>query len=69
MADADDGSFVVLDMSPDLIRRCLLFSGLDDTLVLSPPSLSASKPSFLDAPDDIMLTDVEIECRNRPLLG
>jgi hypothetical protein len=42
---------------------------LDDTLVLSPPSLSASKPSFLDAPDDIMLTDVEIECRNRPLLG
>ena len=69
MADADDGSFVVLDMSPDLIRRCLLFSGLDDTLVQSPPPLSASKPSFLDASDDIMLTDVEIECRIRPWLG
>jgi len=43
-ADADDGSFVVLaDVSPVLIRGCLLFVGLDDTLLLElGSSLSAS---------------------------
>jgi hypothetical protein len=46
VADADDGSFVVDDMSLLLIRGCLSFSGLDDTLL----------ESFLsdDALDDIM---------------
>ena len=51
--DADDGSFVVLvDISPGLIRGCLLFVGLDDTLLLElESSLSASKLSFLCALD------------------
>ena len=44
-ADADDGSFVVLvDMSPDLLRRGSLGfdDGLDDTLLDLDSSLSAS---------------------------
>lgn len=47
--DADDGSFVVLvDVSPDLLRGCLSFVGLADTLSLElDASLSPFEPSIL----------------------
>jgi hypothetical protein len=54
VADADDGSFVVRDVSLHLVRGCLPFSCPDGTLLDS--SLSESNPSFFleDALDDII---------------
>jgi FAD/FMN-containing dehydrogenase len=58
VADADDGSFVVNEMSPHLIRDCLSSSGLDDTLLES--SLSTSNPSFLRVLDGIIPTSINL---------
>lgn len=65
MADADDGSFVVLfllDMSSHRIRGCFFLSGLDDTLLESLQSAASSlRASELDDIVDRRSDRIELE--------